>query len=98
VIRFRDITKESFSSVIAFCFAKLAWTETNRDDLKLLLDPQREDVVLFYLIVDHRAPPDERQGNLSCIFTTSLSPEQYAVVVLVTSISFPVPCHSGGYG
>jgi hypothetical protein len=47
VIRFRDITKESFSSVTAFCFAKLAWTETNRDDLKLLLDPQREDMVLF---------------------------------------------------
>jgi len=47
VIRFRDITKESFSSVTAFCFAKLAWTETNRDDLKLLLDPQREDLALF---------------------------------------------------
>jgi hypothetical protein len=47
VIRFLDIRKESFSSVTAFCFAKLAWTDTNRDDLKLLLDPQREDVVLF---------------------------------------------------
>jgi hypothetical protein len=47
VIRFRDITKESFSSVTAFCFAKLAWTTTNRDDLKLLFDPEREDVVLF---------------------------------------------------
>jgi len=57
---FRDVTKESFSSVTVFCFAKLAWTETNRDDLQLLLDHQREDVVLFYLIVDHRAPPDER--------------------------------------
>jgi hypothetical protein len=32
-------------------------------------------VVLFYLIVDHRAAPDERQGNLSCIFTTPVSPE-----------------------
>jgi hypothetical protein len=47
VIRFLDIRKESFSSVTAFCFAKLAWTDTNRDDLKLLLDPQGEDVVLF---------------------------------------------------
>jgi hypothetical protein len=47
VIRFRHVTKELFSSVTPFCFAKLAWTETNRDDLKFLLDPQREDVVLF---------------------------------------------------
>jgi hypothetical protein len=47
VIRFLDIRKESFSSVTAFCFAKLAWTDTNRDDLKLLLDPQGEDVVPF---------------------------------------------------
>jgi hypothetical protein len=31
---------------LAFCFAKLAYTETNRDDLKLLLDAEREDVVL----------------------------------------------------
>jgi hypothetical protein len=94
VICFRDITKESFSSVSAFCFAKLAWTETNRDDLKLFLDPRRNDVVVFYLI-DHRAPPDERQSNLSCIFTTSLSPEQYAVLVLVASIWSAIRCHSG---
>jgi hypothetical protein len=85
VIRFRDITKESFSSVTAFCFANLA-DRTNRDDLKLLLDPSVRTWSFFYLIVDHRTPPDERQGNLSCIFTTSLSPERYAVFVLAASI------------
>ena len=26
----------------------------------------------LYLILDYRAPPDKRQGNLSCLFTTSL--------------------------
>jgi hypothetical protein len=86
VIRFLDIRKESFSSVTAFCFAKLAWTDTNRDDLKLLLDPRVRTWSFSYLIVDHRAPPDARQGNLSCIFTTSFSPEHYAVFVLIASI------------
>jgi len=37
---FRDVTKESFSSVTVFYFAKFAWTETNRDDLQLLPDHQ----------------------------------------------------------
>jgi len=90
VICFCGITKESFSSVTAFSLQSLVGPEPNRDDLKLLLNPQRQGVVLFYLLVDHRAPPDERQGNLSCIFTTSFSPEQYAILVLIKR--FPSQC------
>ena len=86
MIRLCDITKVLFSSVPPFLLCKACLDQTNSDDLKLLLDPQREDVVLFYLIVDHCARPDERQGNLSCGFTSFLSPEQYAVLVLVASI------------
>jgi hypothetical protein len=86
VLRSRHVTKELFSSVTPFLLCKGCLDRRSRDDLKLLLDPQREDMVLFYLIVDHRAPPDERQGNLSCIFTTSLSPEQYAVLFLAALI------------
>jgi hypothetical protein len=72
VIRFRHVTKELLSSVTPFLLCKGCLDRTSRNDLKLLLDAQREDVVLVYLIVDDRAPPDERQGNLSCIFTTSV--------------------------
>jgi hypothetical protein len=86
LIRFRHLTKELSSSVTPFLLCEGCLDRFSRDDLKLLFDPRREDVVVFYLIVDHRAPPDERQGNLSCIFTTSLSPEQYAVLVLAMSI------------
>jgi hypothetical protein len=42
-----------------------------RHDLKLLLDAEREDVVLLCLISDDRAQPDDRQGNLSCIFAVA---------------------------
>jgi hypothetical protein len=47
VIRFPDVTKGSISLITIVCFAKLAWTETDRGDLKLLLDLQREGVGLF---------------------------------------------------
>ena len=72
--------KNCFHQLLLLALQSLLSPKLNSDDLKLLLDRQREDVVLFYLIVNRRAPPDERQGNLSCIFTTSLSPEQYAVL------------------
>jgi hypothetical protein len=46
---------------IGFCFARLAYTETNRDHLKLLLDAEREDVVLsLRFIVKYSARPDDR--------------------------------------
>src|SRR5215471_16834153 len=38
-----------FHQLLLFCFAKLDSTETNRDDLKLLADPQRGDVILSLL-------------------------------------------------
>jgi hypothetical protein len=98
LIRFRHLTKELSSSVTPFLLCEGCLDRFSRDDLKLLFDPQREDVVVFYLIVDHRAPPDEHQGNLSCIFTTSLSPEQYAVVVLVVDLISAIRCHSVGFG
>jgi len=46
----------------------------------------RGNTLYFLLPLDLRAPPDERHGNLSCIFTTSLSPEQHAVLVLAALI------------
>jgi hypothetical protein len=47
---------------IGFCFVKLAYTETNRDHLKLLLDAEREDVVLsLRFIANYRARPDGRR-------------------------------------
>jgi hypothetical protein len=48
--RSQDLTR------LGFCFAKLAYTETNRDDLKLLLDAEREDVVLKLPFYDLSSP------------------------------------------
>ena len=49
VIRFRHVTKELFSSVIPFLLLQsLLRPKPTRDDLKLPVDPQREDVVLFF--------------------------------------------------
>jgi hypothetical protein len=46
---------------IGFCFAKLAWTETNCDDLELSSTPSMRTWSFLRLIVQHRAPPDDRQ-------------------------------------
>jgi hypothetical protein len=50
LIRFCDITKALFSSVPPFfALQSLLRPKPTRDDLKLPVDPQREDVVLFFI-------------------------------------------------